>query len=438
MIVYSPPRIPASQRIRLPVKLKVTTSQSEVLTPMAHSQLNTSAISPKIKPASLTVTRRQHLIFNLTTILYWITLYIYVPILTPFLQDRGLSMGWIGLIVGAYGLTQLAIRLPLGIYSDRMRRRKPFLIAGLLAGLISCGLFVLGGSWEAPLAGRLVAGICASAWVPFTVLYASYFPQEQSTRAMGNLSFLTVIGQLIGMCASGWLVDAGGWNAAFLTGIGVAAAGMLASLRIHEPPVSSPSAKVPTKFTRTLFEKSPLLLLVSLLALLAHGILFITMFGFTPLRAVELGATESQLTLVVVAFMVPHAVISLGTGRWFAPRFGSRAVITAGFLLSAACTAAIPFSPSLPWLLFTQAINGAAQALYLPLLLGLAIRDTPSAERATAMGFYQSVYSIGMFAGPYLAGWLNDTGGLQAGFLFGAAIGLVSAVLAWLRIPRHS
>lgn len=399
---------------------------------MSFLQLNSSA-SPA--PAAATVTRGQHLIFHIATVLYWTTLYIYVPILSPFLQDRGLSLGWIGLIVGSYGLTQLAIRFPLGIYSDRMRRRKPFLIAGMLAGLASCALFTLGGSWEAPLAGRLVAGICASSWVPFTVLYASYFPPDQSTRAMGNLSFLTVIGQLVGMCASGWLADAGGWNAAFIAGIAIAAIGTIAVAFVREPASVLPTDIRKTLFTWSVIGKSRLLMLVSLLALLAHCILFITMFGFTPLRAGELGASEAQLTLLVVAFMVPHAILSLGTGRWLVPRFGSRAVITTGFLLSTVCTAAIPYSPSLPWLLATQAVNGAAQALYLPLLLGLAIRDTPSTERATAMGFYQSVYSAGMFAGPYLAGWLNDIGGLRAGFLFGAAIGIVSAGIAWLRLP---
>lgn len=409
---------------------------------MPISRLNASVPQPAAPAAvhdKAPITRRQHAIFNIATVLYWTTLYIYVPILTPFLQDRGLSMGWIGLIVGSYGITQLIIRFPLGIYSDRMRRRKPFLIAGLLAGLLSCGLFVLGGSWEAPLAGRLVAGICASSWVPFTVLYASYFPPHESTRAMGNLSFLTVIGQLAGMCASGWLADYGGWNAAFLVGMGIAAAGTIASFAVHEPSTgTSVTEGQGMSMTQawSVVRKSPLLITVSILALLAHCILFITMFGFTPLQAVALGASESQLTLLVVSFMVPHALVSLWTGRWIAPRFGTRRVIVAGFLLSAVCTAAIPYSATLPWLFATQMLNGTAQALYLPLLLGLAIRDTPTSERATTMGFYQSVYSIGMFAGPYLAGWLNGVGGLKAGFLFGAAIGVAAAALTWIRTPR--
>ncbi|MCC3371780.1 MFS transporter [Cohnella sp. REN36] len=386
------------------------------------------------------LTRRRHLIFAAATLMYWMTMYIYVPILTPFLEDRGLSMGMIGLIVGSYGLTQMLIRFPLGMFSDRLQRRKPFLFVGMLAGLGSCVLFLTAGGWAGPLAGRLVAGICASVWVAFSVLYASYFAPDQSTKAMGTLSFLTVIGQLTGMTASGYLASQGGWNAAFWTGIGVAAVGAALTLFVHEPRAipnqSAGSADEPRRSWKEMLRHSPLLIEVSVLSIMAHCILFITMFGFTPLQAVKLGASEGQLTWLVIAFMVPHALVSLWNGRYIAPRFGERSVIVAGFLTAAVCTAAIPFSGSLTGLIVTQAFNGIGQALYFPLLLGLAIRDIPTRERATAMGFYQSMYSIGMFAGPYLAGWLNGQGGLRAGFGFGAAIGLLGAAVAWLRSRR--
>ncbi|MBN2984226.1 MFS transporter [Cohnella algarum] len=396
------------------------------------------------------VARRHHILFAAATVLYWMTMYVYVPILTPFLQDRGLSMGWIGFIVGSYGLSQMLIRFPLGVYSDRMSRRKPFLIAGMLAGLVGSALFLVGDAWQGPLAGRLVLGICASSWVAYSVLYASYYPPEQSTKAMSTISFLTVVGQLAGMTASGWLASAGGWETAFLTGIGLAAAGMLAAACVFEPPSPSraalPAAAAEAqtaapggarRSVRKNVTSSPLLIEVSLLSLLVHCILFITMFGFTPLQAVALGASEVELTWLVVAFMVPHALVSLWSGRLLAPRFGERNVIIAGFILSAACSAAIPLCASLPSLLATQAVNGAAQAMVIPLLLGLAIRDYPSSERATAMGFYQSVYSIGMFAGPYVAGWFNNAGGLRAGFWFAGAIGLAAAAIALIGAKRR-
>jgi MFS family permease len=381
---------------------------------------------------------RRHLIFAAATVLYWATLYIYVPILSPYLQDRGLSMGWIGFILGSYGLTQVITRLPLGMYSDVMSKRKPFLIVGMLAGLISCVFFMLPGSWGGPLAGRLMAGLCAAAWVPFSVLYASYYPTNQTHQAMGTLSFLTVLGQLAGMSASGWLASMGGWNYAFTCGIGIAAVGMIVTLFVHEPKIvtGAPHTPIPKSASRpqtTLSNvlRSSLLWKVATLSLFAHGILFITMFGFTPLQATELGASEAQLTGIVISFMIPHALVSLWTGRYLAPRFGSRKVIIVGFLLAALFTAAIPFSPNLGWLAVTQMFNGFAQALYFPLLLSLAIRNFIPAERATAMGFYQSVYSMGMFLGPYLAGGLNAFGGLKAGFLFGSALGVVAAILSW-------
>ncbi|QMV44844.1 MFS transporter [Cohnella cholangitidis] len=400
--------------------------------------------------------RRRHLIFAAATVLYWTTLYIYVPILSPYLQDRGLSMSWIGFILGSYGLTQVLTRLPLGMYSDVMSRRKPFLIAGMVAGLISCVFFMLPGTWGGPLAGRLMAGLCAATWVPFTVLYASYYPTNQTHQAMGTLSFLTVFGQLAGMSASGCLASLGGWNYAFTCGIGVAAVGMIVALFVYEPKndsTTTSSAHEPSipansddeiaanpnlssanrkgkHQTISKVLRSSLLWRVSILSLLAHGILFITMFGFTPLQAVELGASEAQLTGIVVSFMIPHALVSLWTGRYLAPRFGTRTVVITGFVLAALFTAAIPYSPNLGWLAVTQMLNGIAQALYFPLLLSLSIRNFAPVERATAMGFYQSVYSLGMFLGPYIAGGLNSFGGLKAGFLFGSLLGIMAAVLS--------
>jgi MFS family permease len=387
---------------------------------------------------------RRHVIFAAATVLYWATLYIYVPILSPYLQDRGLSMSWIGFILGSYGLTQVITRLPLGMYSDVMSRRKPFLVAGMLAGLISCVLFMLPGTWGGPLAGRLMAGLCAATWVPFTVLYASYYPSDKTHHAMGTLSFLTVFGQLAGMSASGWLASIGGWNYAFKSGIGIAAVGIIVLLFVHEhkvenkprttvpAPTTVPTRSATVKFTSmaNVF-RSRLLWKVSILSLLAHGILFITMFGFTPLQAIELGASEAQLTAIVISFMIPHALVSLWTGRKLAPRFGTRKIIFIGFISAALFTAAIPFCPNLGWLAVTQMFNGIAQALYFPLLLSLAIRDFAPTQRATAMGLYQSVYSMGMFLGPYVAGGLNAFGGLKAGFLFGSALGIVAAVVSW-------
>lgn len=374
----------------------------------------------------------QKLIFTAITLLYWISMYIYVPTLTPYLSERGLSLQLIGIVLGSYGFVQMFVRFPLGILSDKWGKRKPFIILGMLTAGISCLLFLIPGLWVWPLVGRLMAGVCASTWVAFTVLYASYFGAGQTAKAMGNISFMIVSGQMIGMLISGWLTEGINENAPFILGAIIAGVGLLLAFILKEPKMDQGKQPGMSFAMIKKVVKTKTLLQVSLLSILAHGILFITMFGFTPLKAEELGAGGFGLTAVVFAFMLPHALASIVTARWFTPKFGYWGTIGIGFAVSMICTGAMVFADSLWVLIITQAINGFAQGLHMPLLLGLAIRDVALPGRATAMGLYQAMYAIGMFSGPFLAGWLNESWGLNSGFLFGTLLGFFAVLLAWL------
>ncbi|OBZ16961.1 MFS transporter [Bacillus sp. FJAT-26390] len=386
------------------------------------------------------ITAAQRLLFTTITILYWTSMYVYVPTLSPYLSDRGFSLPFIGIVLGSYGFVQMFVRFPLGILSDRFGKRKPFIVLGMLTAAISCLLFLIPDHWLWPLAGRLMAGVCASTWVAFTVLYASYFGAGQTGRAMGNISVMTVSGQMIGMLLSGWLSDGFNPNAPFTVGAAIAAIGLLLAFMLKEPSTEQRDQPGMSFAMIKSVVKTKTLLQVSMLSILAHGVLFITMFGFTPLKAEEMGAGGLKLTMLVFAFMLPHAFASLVTARWFTPRFGYWGTIGTGFILSTICTAAMVFADSFGVLVMTQAINGFAQGLHMPLLLGLAIRDVELPGRATAMGLYQALYAIGMFSGPFLAGWLNESWGLNGGFLFGSLLGAMafSLVVVWYMAERKS
>jgi predicted MFS family arabinose efflux permease len=381
--------------------------------------------------------RMHHFVFICVTLLYWITLYIYVPILSPYLESRGLSYSMVGIVLGSYGFVQIIVRLPLGISSDRLRIRRPFLAIGLATGALSCFLFTVGDQWGWTLAARAVSGISASCWVAFTVLYASYYHKNDATRAMGHISTLTVCGQLIGMGLSGWLADRWDWNAAFWTGTGIGVIGLLATFAIREPKEGVSRVPIQLKDLANVI-RMPTLLKVSILSILAHCVLFITMFGFTPSLAISLGASKSDLSLLVFAFMIPHAAAAYITSRWIVPRIGAWNAVLIGFIVSSICTIALSLLPAFGGIVISQAFNGFAQGMHLPLLLGLSIQRVEISKRATAMGFYQSIYSIGMFAGPFLAGWLNETFGLSSGFYLGGAFGITAVILTavWTLVEK--
>src|SRR5690554_966245 len=122
------------------------------------------------------VHRTKIFIFYAVTTLYWFSMYTYVPILAPYVEHLGGSLSMAGLVVGAYGITQMVVRIPIGFASDRLGRRKPFVTMGIvLAALSSLGLG-LARSATAALVSRGIAGVAAGAWVAFSVLFSGYFP----------------------------------------------------------------------------------------------------------------------------------------------------------------------------------------------------------------------------------------------------------------------
>lgn len=51
-------------------------------------------------------------LFCAVTALFWFAMYTYVPILAPYVEHLGGSLSMAGLVVGAYGVTQMVIRIP--------------------------------------------------------------------------------------------------------------------------------------------------------------------------------------------------------------------------------------------------------------------------------------------------------------------------------------
>lgn len=355
-------------------------------------------------------------------------MYIYVPILSPFLNDLQYNLTFIGIVLGSYGFVQLCVRFPIGILSDLFKKRKLFVCIGMLCAFLSCILFLFSQFWLFPLLARIVAGVCASTWVAFTILYTSYFSADQTAKAMGQISILIVVGQLIGMVLSSFLKNYIEGYAPFIFGACFAIIGFLLSLLLIEDKQKvGREHRMSFDRVKDVF-KEKMTLKASYLSILAHLILFTTMFGFTPLKATELGATNVQLTLLVICFMVPHALAPMLATTFFNRLLGFTTTAKLAFILSGFATLAISFAPNMSYLYLSQAINGFSLGILLPIFLLLSIRDVKPSIKATAMGLYQSIYSIGMFSGPFLAGFINDYFNLNGGFIFGAGCALIALI----------
>ncbi len=340
----------------------------------------------------------------------------------------------IGIVLSSYGLMQFLFRVPFGIFSDLLKVRKPFIIFGMVVSTLSCMTFALTDSLGWVLLSRSLAGIAAATWVAFTILFSSYFADRDLHRAMGSISFVIVLAQLLGMMVSGYIVDQWGWHAPFWMGGIIGFLGILLSLFIFEPKGGILKEKVNIKELLSVM-REPMLLKVSLLSIFAHSIIFTTMFGFTPTYALKIGLQASEIGILIFSFMIPHAIATLYSGKIFVPLFGKWKLLKIAFGLTAIFTLCTPFIVTKGMLCLIQALNGFSLGLLFPLFLGMVVETTPLEKRATAMGAYQAIYAIGMFAGPFIAGILNSYLGIEAGFYFS---GLLSAsavifMIVWTR-----
>ena len=62
--------------------------------------------------------RRNRGVLLAIVVLFWFAQYVYVPFQTPYLTSLQVSAAFIGVIVGAYGVTQMTMRLPVGDGND--------------------------------------------------------------------------------------------------------------------------------------------------------------------------------------------------------------------------------------------------------------------------------------------------------------------------------
>jgi len=373
-------------------------------------------------------------LFGIVTAIYWFSLYTYVPILSPYAQSLGASGTLIGLIIGSYGFTQMMIRIPMGIASDKLKKRKPFIIAGVVIAVISgIGPYLFKNSM-ALLFFRGLSGVAAASWVIFTVLFTSYFKEEDMAKALGHIISFNYLGQVSAMFLGGLVAQNQGQEYTFLLAAAVGCVGIFLSFRIKEPKVidTKPLA-IKDVF---LVGKNKSLMIASFLAIIIQVLTFTTVFGFTPIIAKDLGASNFELGLLSTLSTLPMIFSSSLSGTFFKDKIGIKQTVILGFVLAALSCVAVPLSGNLMVLYITQIIGGFGRGLAFSPLMTLAIQEIQSDKRATAMGFFQAIYGIGMFLGPGVVGVVSDFWGMETAFVIITILGLLGAGVAKMSLKR--
>lgn len=357
-------------------------------------------------------------------------MYVYVPTFSVYAESMGATLSIVGLAIGIYGLTQMLTRIPVGIWSDAMGKRRAFVIAGMLiCGLAAAGLALAPDPFGL-VVFRGVMGLAAATWVCSTVLFISYFPHTDPAVPLSIMSFTSAFGQVLATSAGGLIAEQWGWTAPFWVSMLLSmAAAVLLSLTPDDT-TSRPTSITPASMLR--IAKAPLLVLACGIGIILYFATYSTMYGFTTVYAERLGATRTQLGLLTTAGLLAYGVATITAPHILRRLGGERGVVLVGLAIVTLGILPTPLVSSVIVLAILQVLVGAGRGMLYPLLMSLSIKAVTAPDRASAMGIFQAAYALGMFIGPWVCGIVADNLGLPFVFIL---CGGMMLVLLGLGIP---
>ncbi len=354
-------------------------------------------------------------------------MFVILPIFTLWARDQpGWDLQLAGVAIGAYGLTQAFLQIPMGRLSDRFGR-KPLLYLGLAA--MAAGSFVCAGAHSPAvmILGRVIQGVGAISGVAIA-LAADLTRETQRSKAMA------IIGSTIGLAFAVSFVAAPSLQALIgLHGIfaatGVLALGAMAVARWVVPDAPRAGHAPDAAGIRQVL-RLPELLRLNFGIFSLHAVLM-AMFIVVPVGMVRAGLPVAHhwwvyLGAMAASFVFVVPAVGSRTAARERPIFlAAVGALAAGVAVLGAGLTSLPFIAAALVIFF-----GGFNVLEAK-LPALVSRAAPAHARGAATGVYSSVQYLGTFVGAAAGGSIAQ----HAGFLtvLGACLAMLAAwfAVAW-------
>lgn len=359
-------------------------------------------------------------------------LFIILPVFAFYAEHLpgGSNYTLIGIALGAYGLTQALLQIPMGWLSDRIGR-KPVIYTGLI--LFAVGSFIAAFAADIywVIIGRVIQGAGAIS-AAVMALAADLTREEHRTKAMA------VIGMTIGLVFALSLAVAPALNQWIgvpgifaMTGILALFAILIVKQFIPDPRISlfhSDTEASPESFASVLRNRQLLRLDYGIFAL--HATLM-ALWLVVPLTLREAGIAADdhwQIYLPVLFFsmllIIPAIIYGEKKAKLKQIFVAAIALLLCG-QIALALTAGSVIGITLALLIFFTAFNLLEASL--PSLIS---KTAPVGAKGTAIGVYSSTQFLGAFAGAAIGGYLMENYGNSALFAFCGGLLLIWLILA--------
>ena len=331
--------------------------------------------------------------------------------------ELGASRALLGGIEGSAELVSYAFRLVSGSLSDKLRRRKIFILFGYGLSTISKPFFSVSSNWIDVLLVRIIDRIGKGIrTTPRDALISDSVTEAISGKAFGIHRTLDQAGAIAGPIAGFALLQFFDVRDIFILSLipGVIAIIILVFF-VKEVIGKDTSKGMQKNFLNLIKQNRPftiLLLITGIFGLGAYN------FSFILLKSSDLGVIESSIPLVYATINITHTVAGIPSGI-MADRIGKERVLILGYGI-------LLVSSFLMVILYGNFLY----AFVIALVYGIYVGITETVQRAilpkyvdsnlrgTAYGLYSLVIGVGFFIGNIVFGYLWDANSLDVAIFF--------------------
>lgn len=354
----------------------------------------------------------------------------------------GASRALLGAIEGSSELTSYAFRMVSGSLSDKVGKRKVFVIAGYGLSTVTKPFFAASSSWIDAFVVRFIDRVGKGVrTAPRDALIADSVSESKVGRAFGMHRTIDQLGAIVGPIAAFGLLQIVDIRGIILLSLIPGAIAVLILVFFVKDVVVKKSAAARTtifsNIRHVIRGNKPFVLLLIISGIFGIGAFN---FSFILLRASDLGISENLIPLVYATINVAHTAIGLPSGI-LADKVGKEKVLIIGYSVFAASNALmLVLSQNTLYAYILAAIFGLYIGISETVQRAVIPMYVASELRGTAYGLYNVVIGTTFFVANVVFGFLWDNSSLTAAVSYSmiTAITAVAGMLMFIKSYSHN
>ena len=353
--------------------------------------------------------------------------YILIPTLPIYLLKSGSEEGEIGVLIGVFFISSLALRPFVGKALLKIPEKR-FMIAGALLFVLTSFAYLLAPPFWPFLIVRVFQGIgLAFFHTASYTLIANISPEAHRGQSLSYFlvgpNICLALAPSLGM----FLINHFSFTLLFWVCLGISLCSLLITSKLGRRQIT-PLEGSSTENGFFLSWKALPPSIVSFFNFIMWGALT----AFVPLYALNRGVANSGLFFTAVAIMF---ILGRGFGGKILDRYSIERVLPSLLTICVISMTLLAFSKDLPMFILVAVIWGIGNALFTPAVMAYAL-DRAGSSTGPAIGTYTLLSDLGLGLGPVIMGIIIRLSSYPIMFLCLAFIGVINLIYFYFFVRK--